>query len=292
MYSTKNIERILLAERRKNLIQAAPLNEKTLNQYVYLETEEEIAKALQLPEYSDAVAAFKKGKRIYRGDKSQKEHLGMFITPGIRVSQNTSNIYTKLMSELLPSWKNWPRRNRCVVCTNSKDVAYRYGKRYVFSIFPQNGTKIGVCNSSDIWESFPFLFKMANIDFLTEFVDIIEYLFKLVLGNEIDTPKLFRQDVNTIQNVIKQLEKELRKQPYRDFSNINYRIELIQYIISEIRDGKSLLQILNFLMNPRKNEFRLVSIKNIPTDDDYGSNELWFEGQYLMIQEDIARHII
>ena len=66
MYSTKNIERILLAERRKNLIQAAPLNEKTLNQYVYLETEEEIVKALQLPEYSDAVAAFKKGKRETR----------------------------------------------------------------------------------------------------------------------------------------------------------------------------------------------------------------------------------
>ena len=291
MYSTKNIERILLAERRKNLIQAAPLNEKTLNQYVYLETEEEIVKALQLPEYSDAVAAFKKGKRIYRGDKSQEEHLGIFITPGIRVSQNTSNIYTKLMSELLPSWRKYPRRDKCAVCTNSKDMAYHYSKVYCFSIFPQNGTKIGVCNSGDIWDSFPFLFEMANIYSLTEFVDIIEYLFELVLGNEIDTPKLFRQDVNTIQNVIKQLEKELRKQPYRDFSNIN-RIELIRYIISEIRHGKSFLRTLNFLMNPRENEFRLVSIKNIPNKSEYSSNELWFEGQYLMIREDIARHII
>lgn len=291
MYSTKNIERILLAEKRKNLIQAAPLNEKTLNQYIYLETEEEIVKALQLPEYSDAVAAFKKGKRIYRGDKSQEEHLGMFITPGIRVSQNVSNIYTKLMSELLPSWRKYPRRDKCAVCTNSQDMAYHYSKVYCFSIFPQNGTKIGVCSGSDIWDSFPFLFEMANIYSLTEFVDIIEYLFELVLSDEIDTPKLFRQDVNTIQNVIKQLEKELRKQPYRDFSNIN-RIELIRYIISEIRHGKSFLRTLNFLMNPRENEFRLVSIKNIPVKGEYGSNELWFEGQYLMIREDIARHII
>lgn len=289
MYSTKNIERILLAERRKNLIQAAPLNEKTLNQYVYLETEEEIVKALELPEYSEAVAAFRKGKRIYRGDKSQEEHLGMFITPGIRVSQNTSNIYTKLMSELLPSWRKYPRRDRCVVCANDISVAAHYGQ--VFSIFPQNGANIGLCSSSDIWDSFPFLFEMTNLYSLTEFVDFIEYLFDIVFENKIDTANLFRQDVNTVQKAIKQLEKEIRNQPEKIRSNIN-RFELLRYLVSEIIRGKSFIRVLNFLMNPTKNKFKLIAIDKIPLSNGNNNRELWFEGQYLMIREDIARHTI
>ena len=289
MYSTKNIERILLAERRKKLIQAAPLNEKTLNQYVYLETEEEIAKALQLPEYSDAVAAFKKGKRIYRGDKSQRGYLGMFVTPGIRVSQNTSNIYTKLMSELLPSWKNWPRRDRCAVCTNNIGYALHYGELY--SIFPQNGTKIGLCMDNDIWNSFPYLFELSNIHSLLSFIDAITMFFNEVFENTIDVRILFKQDAETIRKAIKQLEAICRKQPYIDFPSAKH-FELIRYIVAEIRRGKSFLQTLNFLMNPRKNEFRLISIKNASHYLTGGSHELWFEGQYLMIQEDIARHII
>ena len=292
MYSTKNIERILLAERRKKLIQAAPLNEKTLNQYVYLETEEEIAKALQLPEYSDAVAAFKKGKRIYRGDKSQEEHLGMFITPGIRVSQNTSNIYTKLLSELLPSWRKYPRRDRCTVCTNSQGVAYRYAKLNVFSIFPQNGTKIGVCIDNDIWYSFPFLFDGMDLIDLNDFVEAITALFEEVFITGIDVGNLFKQDANKIRRVIKQLERTIRETNDAHIYDSVENYKLIRYIVDNIKHKKSLLQILNFLMNPAKNEFRLVSIKNIPIADGNSSNELWFEGQYLMIRENIARHII
>ena len=97
--------------------------------------------------------------------------------------------------------------------------------------------------------------------------------------------------MNTVQKAIKQLEKEIRNQPEKIRSNIN-RFELLRYLVSEIIRGKSFIRVLNFLMNPTKNKFKLIAIDKIPLSNGNNKRELWFEGQYLMIREDIARHII
>ena len=60
MYSTKNIEKILLsALRNKKGIVSDSLNENTRNRYKYFNNVEEVKEALNQPEFSQAVEAYK-----------------------------------------------------------------------------------------------------------------------------------------------------------------------------------------------------------------------------------------
>ena len=104
MYSTKNIENILLAEiRNKKSIVSDSLNVNTQNQYKYFNNVEEVKEALNQSEFSEAVEAYKNNQIIYRGDASNI--LGAYVIPGIRISAGgISNVYTKLLSDVLPSW--------------------------------------------------------------------------------------------------------------------------------------------------------------------------------------------
>ena len=55
---------------------------------------------------------------IYRGAKKyddSSEFLGLLYTPGKRISENTSNVYTKLLSDIFKSWQKFPKRNKSVI---------------------------------------------------------------------------------------------------------------------------------------------------------------------------------
>lgn len=66
-------------------------------------------------------------KLIWRGDPAIDRDFYLFKGKNvIRSSANTSNHYTVLFSELLPSWKNIPKRNRSLICSTSADDAFAY----------------------------------------------------------------------------------------------------------------------------------------------------------------------
>ena len=69
------------------------------------------------------------------------------LTPGERVSQNTNNIYTTLFSDILPSWKDYPPRNKSFICTSDYSTALAFGQPYSYVVLPKNGTNIGICRS-------------------------------------------------------------------------------------------------------------------------------------------------
>lgn len=292
-YSVKNIEKILIA---------ASLNENTRSKYIYLDGDddnkisiENIKKELLSPKYSQAVEAYKNGHRIYRGQKRQEGHFGAIVIPGTRKSQDNANVYTKLMSEILPSWKDYPRRDRAAICSNNYEYAKKFSAIAPFVIFPQNNTKIGLCPRYDIWVSFPRIqekhcYRLSGFgNFLIDFISII-------LNMEIDIVEdLFLQDKATILDIFEKVNVKSRQlyQKIRNDETYNpfkKKHEILQYLFNNIGSGSfDLISLLDeYLMNPDENNFRLVDIGDIPVS---GNNELWFEGQHLMIHSDIMNSI-
>ena len=65
----------------------------------------------------------------------------------------TENYITLLIDYILPSWKNYPKRSKSLVCSSSKSISWGYGNK-AYVVFPYNNAKIGVCSEVDLWESF------------------------------------------------------------------------------------------------------------------------------------------
>lgn len=293
-YSVKNIEKILIA---------ASLNENTKSKYIYLDNTddnriiiENIQKELLSPEYSQAVEAYKNGHMIFRGQKRQEEHLAAVVTPGTRKSQDNANVYTKLMSEILPSWKEYPRRDKAVICSNNYEYAKKFSETAPFIIFPQNNTKIGLCPRYDIWVSFSRIqekncYRLNSFgEFLIDFISIILNIERDIVEN------LFLRDKNTILEVFREVNIKSR-QLYQKIRNTEIsnpfknKHEILQYLFNNIGSGNfNLINILDeYLMNPYENNFRLVDIDDIPRD---GNQEMWFEGQHLMIHFNSVGRVI
>jgi hypothetical protein len=98
---------------------------------------------------------------IYRGIKDiSSDYAYIDSNKGkLRTSANTENYMTLLMDNL-PSWKNYPKRSRGIICSTSTNVS---GYGTVYKVFPYDNAKIGICPSFDVWESFH---KTSNAPFI------------------------------------------------------------------------------------------------------------------------------
>lgn len=295
MYSTKTIEKILLDNTiNKTPIQAAALSSETENQYQIVNNSDEFTEILDRPEYSQALKAFREGRVIYRGDRRHEDILAAVVTPGIRISQNTSNIYTRLVSDVFVSWQDFPKRNRSTICTTNIEKADRYCYNNPFVIFPQNGTKIGICSASDFWLSFPFMNEITNIDSLDTFNSSLSNAFANLFKDKsvLNTLKIFKTGSD---NDIKKLFYKLEKICVENMANNETYYKFVDFIDGNSilnywywnyydNNGTSLLDFIEYIMLPKKNKFRIISIDKLPRK---ANREVWFEGQYLMIRYDL-----
>lgn len=298
MYSTKTIEKILISSLQENRVNKKPvvadsLNNNTRNQYQYIEDIDEIKEVLARPEYSQAVEAYKNGHRIYRGQKRQEEHLAAIVTPGTRRSKDGSNLYTRLFSDILSSWIDYPKRNKSTICTTSKKMAENYSDHYIFVIFPKNNTKIGQCSNRDIWFSFPFLERKTNED-LDVFTITLSKFISFVLNQLYsDTDKIFllgtTQEIFFLFTVVENIcQTDLNESKYEEIlenNGIDYPDTYLE-LYNVAKKGK-LLDYIEYLLNPKVNKIKLITVNEIIDSN----KEVWFEGQHLMIREDVVYEI-
>ena len=99
---------------------------------------------------------------LYRAS-SEREFSPFLFTPGKRVVQSKSSVITKLVSDILPSWEDIPKRSNSVICTNDyfEAINYRsYGFRrngVVYVIIPSNDAYVAVAPKADFWYSFSYI---------------------------------------------------------------------------------------------------------------------------------------
>jgi len=89
---------------------------------------------------------------LYRGMPDLGDYL--YIDPrkgGFRNSIEDTNIHLELLSNL-PSWKEYPKYERCVI-GGSPGAVGSYGDA-IYEVVPFDDVKIAVCPTATIWESF------------------------------------------------------------------------------------------------------------------------------------------
>ena len=71
--------------------------------------------------YLQALRLWRGGVRLYRASEDGGDWYERRPRP--RASTDTGNEYTLLISEFLPSWRGFPKRNRCVIAAGRRGSA-------------------------------------------------------------------------------------------------------------------------------------------------------------------------
>jgi len=243
---------------------------------------------------SKAVEAYKKGNVIYRGIKNINDAY-ILSTPSefTRKSKNTDNYYT-LINDNSPAWAKYPKRSKSIICVTDSDIAHNYGTLY--TVFPFDNAKIGVCSDADYWVSFPFLTKTTGILTMAEFNAQLWTIFYI----EIDDRSI--GDINKVKTY-KDLQKLFHEfdKFVKDFNNTHNNEKDKQSVIDIIKDKNSSVTLLDeyekfmnmeeyfrYLLDPNKNKFKLKKIGDrLPKD-----KEVWTDSNSILIRTGIENEIL
>jgi len=250
-----------------------------------------------------AVKAYKKGSIIYRGVNENNEFIYVSPSKFTRVSANTDNYYT-LINDNSPAWAKYPKRSKSIICTTDDIIAEQYGVLY--TVFPFDGAKIGVCSSYDYWFSFPFLKKVTEVNDMDVFNSKLYYMFapndffRNIINDNIksdiskvktyeDLRKIFKE----FDIYIKKSDEEIKKE-----TGINHKksptIEMIieKYQFASILKGydkfMNLERYIQYLLDPKKNKFQLKTIGDkLPP-----KREVWTDADSVLIKTGIENKIL
>lgn len=254
----------------ENLIKSQPINE---------EDESEIVKLLCGRFSSAWNKYFKEEQGIWRGVKSYTYGNIVVMTPGTRISQNVNNLYTRLMSEILPEWKEYPKRSNSFVCTNLEGLSSFYGDSHL--VLPENGANIGICPKADIWDSFRLTLNHTSIpEFVADMIEILR------LGNTRSLYDIQTLLVNgTVEEIMLAMDKAteyLHTPPGLDSIN--------DYRMKDAFKNNLDLTLLDYMrkqLDPIKNGFVSTTIEQYKLDS-YKQCELWTDATCLMVKEETA----
>jgi hypothetical protein len=219
---------------------------------------------------SDSLWMFKSKTSIWRGENDLNSFLGkdgvaiVDITKSERKSQNTSNWYT-LIIDNHPRYKEYPKRNQSLICTNKIATTGPFGSP--MAIIPFNNAKIGVVNAPDIWDkSVVFGGKRTYISDINDYFDILK--------------KFGLSDTNW-QSFIDFDKKLKTDKKFRDSVEKSVSVE-----------GKPLESLLDDFVNKVRKMYDDLGFELL-TPKQYGENppekntELWIGGKVLCLSESI-----
>ena len=219
--------------------------------------------------------------KIYRGFKNNEPL--MFIDSSLynRKAANTVNTSNVLISDILPSWKKFPPRNRSFICATSRNItasyAY-YGMNY--RVYPIGDPIIGICSERDFWPSFRII----------DFIDMNEIFLPRIAGmlriyNSLST---YDEIVPFINSVSVQWVKDSKLSNDEYENSISYKIKEI--LMNNIKSLKivqkdtSFFDILNKIYNPITNKFKCAPLSKLK--GNIIDKEVWFSGPAYFEQED------
>jgi hypothetical protein len=237
--------------------------------------EETVRKISEGHDFSTAVNLYNANIRFYRGIETREE---AFIQhPRHRRSISKSNIHTILLSEILPSWSKYPKRNNSIIFSASPETAKQYvpdENSGLYAVFPEEGAQLGISPTSDIGNAFGITIPDMN--------EILGEIYKL----------FFRADLEKDGNLLEFLNKLQDYDRDRILQNKDTILKVITKpedaarFITGIVEAENIIGFLDDYMHPVKNGFRLNKIYDdlsFLINTDY---EIWTEESCLMIRMD------
>lgn len=210
----------------------------------------------------EALAAFKKGHAIFKGfDYKFSYESSVLITDPkrvIRKSANTTNQYTLLFSNL-PSWAEYPKRNRSIIATTSLRHASSYGNAYL--VLPFDGAKIGVCSSLDMWDTY----------------------YKNLGNNTIEMFASFLERKNISGDTYKKLISEIfykRKYLGNGVSWLWRCTPKFAQALASCSTESDVISLLSLYLQPKSGGFKLTTISHLTKE----KREVWFDSKAFLIK--------
>lgn len=245
--------------------------------------------------------AFENKNKIYRGINESNSVDATIVDPmastTTRVSANTTNYYNSIISSS-SLWRQFPPRNKSLICSSSKMTASSYGN--VRIVFPMDSSIIGVCSTPDFWGSFAQVKSIFPRNFIREksmssFNDFLASVF-IPKFEELGSKRL--KDIKNIANdsspeaVKKQFEFVDRVlgtySSYKEFKEDTKVYEedaherfLLLKIVKLAIDAGSTYQAIENLFDPVKNKLKSITISQF---DTVGSDiEVWTAGKSVLV---------
>ena len=201
------------------------------------------------------------------------------------------NFHNLLVSNL-DSWKDWPRRNKSLICASayralSHGASFVKGESVNYLIIPFDKTQIASGDRGDFWNCF------SNIPNEPDFCE-----------NEDDNRASIAYYMNWLIFELgckDEKERMILSTNWQSFKSFLEGVEVNDYIINKYfttgnevmwDDNLNLLQNLNILLNPKSNNFKLLDITGTMdyytkfNPEESEACESWFEGPCLMIRYD------
>lgn len=218
---------------------------------------------------------------IYRGNSLLDVDSSYIVKPSLynRQSRNTSNEYT-LLFDNLPSWSEYPKRSKSIVCSTSYQDVFMYSDNYdahiVIPIVDRTG--IGICPSVDMWISFNKEFAKYDLTILNNILESISNKFINRVENRTwnDMIELFEYMNQNRESVSDYIQDK-----YEDIeSDVGCMREYI-------RTNNSIIDILNNRLSPEKNGFSLIkkydSEYNKINNNSNVKHEVWTDNDCILL---------
>jgi hypothetical protein len=216
---------------------------------------------------------------IFRGMPNLGDYLLVDPSKGdFRSSIEDTNIHLDLMSNL-PSWKDYPKYERCVIGGTRGSATGTYGES-VYEMIPFDGVKIAVCPQSTIWESFENSDDSwgGDIYLVEHFLDSIDLDtgWNQVGGGTIETK------LKSLGNI-----SEISNKDQDAVDNFLMRHAEFSWKKSNEITGEDCFNFINnSLFNPKVRGFQLLNYdQNFNTEK---GKQIWTEGPVLLIKSHLA----
>jgi len=249
------------------------------------------------PKFSNALNS---DVTIVRSNREAEKYIYYLIDPKKskekRRSRNTSNYYTLIMDNS-PSWKEYPKRSESVIC--SINASCGKNSPHIFRVFPKNGSKIGVCNDSDLWKSFRNLSYALSMN---EINDVLNGLANIGMNTKKPSGrrkllKKYDKDLSILKKAFKEFDKWYLSKKYKfeelvkEFNILwdgDWLIKTFERIL--IGYNGDLYKHMVDKLDPGNNNFNLISTSNLKIGG--GNKEAWTDGECLMVRCDELENFI
>lgn len=225
-------------------------------------------------EYSDPI--------LWRGSDSYTNLTnGLLIDPmvGERKSLDSGFGYTELISNL-PSWNDYPKRNKALIMSGSKKRAAVFGAPHPI-LLPNNFR--AVVSEKDFWSSFPLIKETLGFAGISRFDKAIAILFNKPRSYEeflnVSIPE-FLVKFNSTATSEKQISKTLSS-----ISDTGGRLLSDLYDKFDQLDSQKLLNYFNEILDPRKNNINVSADLDIIAKSR--PDEVWTNNTCMVVPEEM-----
>lgn len=220
-------------------------------------------------------------KLIYRKDKDLGDYV--LVDPKNskvqRIAPFASSNYHNLIISNIDSWKEWPRRNKSLICSGL-DRAVGHTGHVLYCVIPFDDTIIANCKERDFWKSFSLeKDSRRTYDMLPEYFN---HLINDLHSENSDLEKPNDKDWNKVKYFFEnaKLSNDIIKKYF------TYEGKLIW------NDDLSLIDNLSNILSPERNYFIKGDI--LETLDIYSTKtvESWFEDKAILIKSDLLKSLL